>query len=125
MSPVEDDPAVWAQIVAVAGRLSVRFVVWLEEALPLMLPASIAAYLIGRHFGYRDAALRMYVATGVFASVVGTPAALAAFGLEIEIWKTAVCCGISAVFLRFIKYGEVWLMKKLEIERRGKGQSGE
>lgn len=124
MSPLEDDPAVWNQVAAVIGRMALRFILWLENALPLMIPATIAAYLFGKHFGYRDAALRLFVVTGVFVSVVGTPAMLSFLGLDIELWKTVICCGLSVFCVKVVKWAEAWIIRRLGLDRRRDNRGG-
>lgn len=112
----------WSQIIAALGRMALASVLYLERALPVILPASLAAYLFGKHFGYRGAALRLFVATGVFVSVVGTPVTLWALGLDIDIWRTAICCGLSVFCVKLVKWAEAWIVKRLGINRRYSGQ---
>lgn len=109
----------WSQILTVVGRMMLNFILWLEQAIPLMLPAGVAAYLFGKSYGYRGAALRLYVMTGIFVAVVGTPAALHLFGLDIELWQGVICCGLSVFCYHLVKWGEAWIRIRLGIERRG------
>ena len=108
----------WSQILAAFGRMALGSVLYLERILSLAVPAALAAYLFGRHFGYRGAALRLFVATGVFVSVVGTPAALWALGLDIELWRTIICCALSVFCVKGVKWAEAWIIKRLGIDRR-------
>lgn len=118
VAPEPGDVDMWAQILAALGRMLLASVLYIERALPLIVPASIAAYLYGQHFGYRGAALRLFVYTGVFVSLVGTPAALWALGLDIEIWRTVICCALSAFCIKGVGWAEEWIARKLGIERR-------
>lgn len=117
-TPEPGDIDMWAQILNALGRMVLAAILSLEKALPLIIPGGIAAYLFGKHFGYRDAALRLFVMTGIFVSVVGTPVALNVFGLDINIWETAICCTMSAFCIKGVKWAELWIMKRLGIDRR-------
>lgn len=118
-------PDMWNHILAVVGRMVLDFVLWLEQAIPLMLPAGLAAYLFGKSHGYKGAALRLYVMTGIFVAVVGTPAALHLLGLDIELWQGAVCCGLSVFCYHLVKWGEAWIRTRLGIERRDRAHHSE
>ncbi|MDL2315637.1 hypothetical protein LJC59_00945 [Desulfovibrio sp. OttesenSCG-928-A18] len=116
--PDPGDSSVWSQIVAIVCRMALAFVLWLEYALPLILPAGVAAWLYGRHFGYRGAALRLFVATGMFVAVVGTPATLTLFGLDVDLWKTVVCCALSVFCWEGVRWLKAAIMRRLGIDRR-------
>lgn len=116
--PESGDVDMWSQVLAALGRIVLASVLYMERALYIVVPAGIAAYLFGQHFGYRGAALRLFVYTGVFVSVVGTPVALQTLGLDIELWRTVVCCGLSVFCVKGVSWTEAWIAKKLGIDRR-------
>lgn len=121
MMPDPGESSVWSQIVAIVCRMALAFFLWLEAVMPLMLPAGIAAWLYGRHFGYRGAALRLFVATGMFAAVVGTPATLNLLGLDVVLWKTVVCCTLSVFCWEGVRWVRTVIMQRLGLERRKEG----
>ena len=118
MSPFTPEGDLMGQIATILSRLVIGLFTWLEAALPIILPASLAAYLYGKHFGYSGPALKLFVATGVFASVIGTPVVLQVVGLDIEIWRTAICCGIAVFCYRGVIWAESVIRQKLGIDRR-------
>lgn len=115
--PDPGDSSVWSQIVAIVCRMALAFVLWLEAALPLMLPAGVAAWLYGRHFGYRGAALKLFVGTGVFVAVVGTPATLHLLGLNVDLWRTVVCCALSVFCWEIVRWLKEAIIQRLGIDR--------
>lgn len=123
--PESGDIDMWSQALAVFGRVALAAVLWLERMLPIILPATAAAYLYGKRFGYRGAALRLFVVTGVFAAIVGTPVALWTLGLDVNLWQTVICCGLSVFCVKMIDWAEAWIVKQLGIDRRHEGNSDE
>jgi len=113
-----EDADVFVSIVAVVGRMALSAVLWLERALPIVLPSGFAAYLFGKHFGYVGTGLRLFVVTGVFVSIVGTPVVVSLFGLDTNTWETTVCCALSVFCIKGVEWAEKYIALKLGIDRR-------
>ena len=105
-------------IVNACLRMGLCAVGKIEQMLPFVVPAGVAAYLYGRHFGYTGAALRLFIMTGVFISVIGTPVVLFYFGLAHETWSPFVSSALSVTCYSSVKWLEAVIAKRLGIERR-------
>ncbi len=112
------DPAMWQQIGAALGRIAMRYVEWLESILPIVLPAVFATYLMGRHQGFKGAALRLYMATGIFFAIIGVPVILVWFGLDGEVWTRVLTCAVSVYCYKIFVWGELYVARRLNIDRR-------
>lgn len=62
--------------------------------------------------------MRLFVATGVFCSVVVTPVILKQFGLDIQTWQTIVCCSVSVLCYKGVKWVEGLIIQRLGLDRR-------
>ena len=120
--PPPEDADMWLRICASFGRMVLGYVEWIERMLPIMCPAFVAAYLMGKRLKYKGAALRLYMLTGIFCAVVGVPVVLNYFGLDGSVWTMGLSSLMSIYCYKMFRWGELWVLRKLRIDRRDRGR---